>query len=125
MRFRVLLLPILFCMGCKEDDIATPFISGTWIESVDKTDTLVFSNNERFFTLNRGKEVRNGQLLPKYGSGIYLYVLEEDTISVRNTVSSFSGYYKTSIEIEQNRLVIGDFYQKDTLTQQALIFEKL
>lgn len=119
------LLMALCCLSCQQDEIDINALNGTWVESVERSDTLIFNKDETFFTLNRGKEERNGHLLPKYGSGIYEYSLQDDVISVRNTLSSFSGFYDTFIKVEKSRLNIGDFYQKDTTNQHPLTFEKI
>ncbi len=46
-------------------------LMGSWVESSNSLDTLVFSkhDNKAYFNLNRGKEIRDGSLLPKYCSG--------------------------------------------------------
>ncbi|MEK6480035.1 hypothetical protein WJR50_21005 [Catalinimonas sp. 4WD22] len=123
--FFALITIIMLGSSCQEDENDVIMLDGSWVESVDKADTLVFRRGESFFLLNRGKEERNGHLLPKYGAGMYEYSIDDDTISVRNLVSSFLGFYNTFINIEQDRLIIGDFYQKDTTSQQSLIFEKI
>jgi len=119
------ILIILLGTSCQEDEAGVRSLDGTWIESADRLDTLIFKENEDFFILNRGKEERNGHLLPKYGSGVYLYELRQDTISIRNMVSSYSGFYNVFVKVGEDQLTIGDFYQKDTLNPQLLMFEKL
>ncbi|WKN42451.1 hypothetical protein [Tunicatimonas pelagia] len=120
----VAIAALLFGTGCREDEVSTNTLDGTWVESRDQADTLVFEG-ENSFILNRGREERNGHLLPKYGAGLYFYELRTDTISVRNSVSSSSIYREVFIKIESDRLMIGDFYQKDTINPELLTFDKL
>lgn len=81
---------LLICLSCQddEDEVNGHLLSGTWIEFIDRADTIVFDTGERFFTLKRGREEQNGHMLPLYGSGIYDYTLKKDIVSLRNTLSS-------------------------------------
>ncbi len=113
----------LLSSSCQEDEDSINPLLGTWLESTDRSDTLIFE--EEFFILNRGKEMQNGNLLPIPDSGLYFYELRKDTVSVQNSVSSFSGFYNVPIEVEGDRLTIGDFYQKDTINSSLLFFERI
>lgn len=63
--------------GCEKDEISNPEGSGLWVELIHKKDTIEFKDMEsdKILILRRGSEIRNGYLLPKYGSGIYRYKL--------------------------------------------------
>ncbi|MGB3588687.1 MAG: hypothetical protein WBA23_19220 [Tunicatimonas sp.] len=80
----------LLSSSCQEDEDSINPLLGIWLESTDRSDTLLFKKDH--FILNRGEEMRNGNLLPKLGSGLYFYELQKDTVSVQNSVSSFSGF---------------------------------
>ena len=121
--FLAIVAVVLSCIGCKKEDIHSNELTGTWIEATDKADTLVFFGTESFM-LNRGKEMSNGHILPKYGSGIYEYKLQNDSISLYNSISScycFNNYY---FEIKNGTLKIGDFYRKNLTQQGTLTFVK-
>ena len=77
-------------ISCDKNDIENSTLNGVWIETVHKTDTLVFDNQYSGFILNRGTEMRNGYLLPKYLSGPYMYEIENDSISLLWSASSSS-----------------------------------
>ena len=63
--------------SCDKNDVENSTLNGVWIETIHKTDTLVFDNQHTGFILNRGTEIRNGYLLPKYLSGPYMYEIEK------------------------------------------------
>lgn len=114
---------VLSCASCKKEDVNISELTGTWIEATDKEDTLVFRSSENF-TLNRGKEMRDGHILPKYGSGIYEYKLQNDSISLYNQTSScycFNSYY---FGMKNGTLKVGDFYKKNPAQQETLTFVK-
>lgn len=112
----------MICTGCKKEDVSLQ-LNGTWVEAKDKSDTIVFRNDGRF-DLNRGKEMRNGHLLPKYGSGSYEYKVSADSIALYNGLSScycFKDYY---FEVQNGTIRIGDFYRKDVAQSEILLFIK-
>jgi hypothetical protein len=76
--------------SCDKNDIENSTLNGVWIETIHTTDTLVFDNQYTGFILNRGTEIRNDYLLPKYLSGPYMYEIENDSISLRWGASSSS-----------------------------------
>ncbi len=119
------IIVLMFCMACQKDEIEIHSLEGTWIEVEDRSDTLVFNEIESFFILNRGKEERTGHILPKLGSGLYQYKLQDGVISVYNTYSSSLDFQDVPILIDKNIFMIGDFYQKDKAKQSLLTFERL
>lgn len=114
-------------VGCKDNNELTFQLKGVWIEQTEKSDTIVF---ERFdggslLSLKRGREIRNGHDLPKYGSGLYKYQIKGDSISMLNLLSSCSTCYKTYyLVIRGPELKIGDFYKKNSANPQLLTFVK-
>ena len=116
--------------SCKKDDVNITDFNGSWIEAENRLDTLVFSSRESFksdkyFRLNRGKEMKNGQVLPKYGSGVYEYKIKGDSILLYNLISSCYCFKNYSFEAQSGTLIMGDFYQKNATQLEKLKFVKL
>lgn len=124
----VLIIVVLIFLGCSKDDtkiMASSDLKGKWIEAESRMDTLYFEtlDNLEIMNLNRGEEIKNGNLLPKPGSGPYEYTLLEEKISlywVLSSDSSFNDYY---FKIIEDRLNIGNFY--GSTLGETLTFEKL
>ncbi len=127
--FCALLVFLILHLGCQPEEISKEQLQGIWVEVTDRTDTLVFAQEpfhyDKYFTLNRGKEIRNGHVLPKYGSGTYQYQLKDNTISVYNLLSSCYCFHDYHFELKKDQISIGDFYQKNTSGQQRLTFQKV
>lgn len=119
-------LLLIITASCEKDNIETPPLQGTWMEVIHKSDTLVFENEYSGFTLNRGTEIRNGLLLPKFLSGPYSYEIEEDSISLRWGLSSYNGGIKYYFHMDSEQIMIGDFFV-DSLNNknEILTFEKI
>lgn len=98
---------------------------GTWVELNSRSDTIRFQRIDdlEFFTLTLGIEGANGIGLPKYGSGMYLYTLGADYISMRWLLSSYSEFKTFYFRRSGNRIHIGNFY--DAPYGEILKFEKL
>lgn len=105
-------LLLIVTMSCEKESMEIPPINGTWIEMNHKSDTLVFEKRYSSFTLNRGTEIRDGHLLPKYSSGIYSYEIVQDSISLRWGLSSFSGSFKYYFNMDEKneKIEIGNFF---------------
>ena len=104
----------LFC--CGDDHVATQTsLNGKWVEINTRTDTLTFlvMDENPYVTLDRGREIRNGHLLPKIGSGIYRYRLFHDSISLYWTLSSNSDYNHYYFNQTGDALIVGNFYDPD------------
>ncbi|PXX22199.1 hypothetical protein [Arenibacter sp. ARW7G5Y1] len=92
---------VLTLLCCSQDDtksLTSSNLKGKWIETVTRMDTLSFESldNLDVMNLNRGKELKNGNLLPKPKSGPYRYELLEQKISLNGVLSSdssFKDYY--------------------------------
>ncbi|TXK18367.1 hypothetical protein FVR03_24125 [Pontibacter qinzhouensis] len=114
-------------VGCKDNNEPTLPLDGVWLEQSDRLDTIRFVrlDNGPYLSLDRGREIRNGEVLPKYGSGLYNYQIKGDSISLLNLSSSCSSCYKTYyFVIKGAELRIGDFYEKNSPNPQPLIFIK-
>ena len=111
----------MFIFSCKKSDTPVSLETTKWIESKERTDTLVFVEKE-IFTLNRPKELRNGYMIPKYGSGLYFFKELKDSIELYNSVSSSRVTKNYPFKIESNKLYIGDFYLN---SGKLLVFERL
>ena len=103
-------LLLIITVSCEKDRIESPPIQGTWIESVYKTDTLVFDNQSEGFILNRGAEIKVGDLSPKARTLPYSYELEKDSISLKWLLSSYSGGTKYYFQMDAKQILIGNFF---------------
>jgi len=119
-----LISSLLALLSCEEETVEVPQLNGVWVEQKDKLDTIYFETGEKLFTLQRGKEMKNGHLLPKFGSGAYIYKLKVDSISLYNKLSScycFDDYY---FKAEEGALKIGAFYDENFSGQEIRTFIK-
>ena len=129
MKYLILVVFMLTSLiACEEKHDDKIQLKGTWIETGSKTDTLIFNEqvDEGQFTLNREREIRNGYILPKSGSGIYDYSIKRDSIiliiglsSSREAKAYFFNIDKTNEIIE-----IGNFYKDSLDSDINLCFQK-
>lgn len=124
----VLIILILAFLCCSKDDtksLTSANLKGKWIETETRLDTLSFESMENFeiMNLNRGKEIRNGNLLPKSGSGPYRYLLLEEKISINWMLSSDGSFNDYYFKIIENKINIENFY--GSTLGETLTFEKL
>lgn len=115
MKYGLGILLMFLVFSCTKDNIPTfSDLNGKWVDINTKTDTLIFKmigDSEMMF-LERGKETRNGFLLPKYGSGHYDYKLltSDNKISLRWGLSSnmsFNDYY---FKQSGDKLIVEKFF---------------
>lgn len=118
LNFTLLVLSVLV-FSCKEEESTSQVLTGSWVEL--NGDILTF-NSDNTFTFDRGKEVINGQEMPKNGSGIYHYKVAENRIELRNTLSSNSAYQSYLLIVEENKLEMTSFY--DLSMSRILVFER-
>jgi hypothetical protein len=113
--------------SCDKNDIENSTLNGVWIETIHKTDTLVFDNQYTGFILNRGTEIRNGYLLPKYLSGPYMYEIENDSISLRwgASSSSYANKYYFKLDSKNKEIKIGNFFDNSIDIPVILTFTKV
>lgn len=119
-----LFIGLLFFLlvSCEKNTIEKAPIDGIWVETTQKMDTLVFDNQHPSFNLNRGSELRNGYLLPKYLSGPYSYKIGKDSISLRWLLSSssYGNNYYFKMDTESDLIKIGNFFE-DSLNKNVIL----
>ena len=128
MKYGLIIILMLTLLSCSENETNitnSSDLNGKWVDVETQMDTLSFElmGNTEIMNLNRGKEIRNGHLLPKYGSGPYEYKLLERKISLYwmpSSSASFNDYY---FKIIDDKLNIGNFYGSEF--GETLIFEKI
>jgi hypothetical protein len=104
-------------------------MTGTWVESYSKTDTIVFSpeydGQFPVFNLKRAFRITEGYKLPGYFSGPYWYIPGEESLSINWFLSSNSAFnrYYFKLMPEGNQFKIAAFFtdtpeipEQDTLT---------
>ena len=126
---KLLLIGLLFFLlvSCKKNNIQKAPIGGIWIETTFKTDTLVFDNQRTRFILNRGTEIRNGYLLPRYLSGPYSYEIVNDSISLQHLLScsAYGNNYYFNIDSENGKIKIGNFFVDASNKDVILTFARI
>ncbi|MGK6350719.1 hypothetical protein [Parapedobacter sp. DT-150] len=88
--------------------------AGIWVEATHRMDTITFQsfeNGDTWLTLNRERETRNGQQVPRTGAGIYQYRLNEGEISLYYTLSSYYAFEDYRFHHTGTKFQIGDFYE--------------
>lgn len=109
----VLVIIVLIATSCENHKLAgDPALRGTWVESVGRTDTLVFSylDDMSVVTLRRGKEWVNGHMVYKSSGGDYHYTLNGDQISLKWFASSSMTWHQYPFHAADDFLLIGNFY---------------
>jgi hypothetical protein len=107
-KLTIILLIAIF--GCSEDDSGADLpLTGKWVEATTLSDTLTFLDNE-IMILDRGREAKNGVLLPKVGSGSYDYRLLADKITLRWHLSSNSAFNDYQFNKTGNIITIENFF---------------
>jgi hypothetical protein len=117
---------ILICMACKKNNDKLSSTDGIWIEASKQKDTLYFESQTSFVDLRRGKELRNGYLLPKISAGLYSYEIKKDSISLQYLLSSLykPSNYKFNIDLNKGKITIGNFYVDSLNRNTTLTFIK-
>lgn len=120
---------IVFFTACETESILKAELKGKWIEATEGKDTIDFQSNDSIgvFTLSRGLELRNGDLLPRYGSGIYDYKLKKDTIRLNNMLWNcicFPAYYFHT-NSTYDKIEIGNFFNNELSASSKITFCKL
>lgn len=115
-------------LNCSSDDMKNEIpseLKGEWIESDARMDTLTFQNLDGLplMNLNRGKELINGNLLPKIYSGPYDYIITAEKIALRSMLSSNSTFTDYYFLVDDSTLSIGNFF--DFKGDTIVTFEKL
>jgi hypothetical protein len=128
--FFVVFISMLFVLSgyCQKIEVRKSPITGTWIETSNKTDTLVFlpeyDGQDPIFQLRRGSAPNDRTHLPKIHSGPYWYRLGKNRIAVQSFLSSTIGYksYYFWLSDDQHKLKIGNFFKDGTLKSDTLTF---
>ena len=129
MKHGLMIIFTLALFGCENDDnvnkATSADLKGKWIEMKTRTDTLTFLSWDTMEVMNlrRGKEMRDGHLLPKSGSGPYEYKLTPGRISLYWMLSSNYSFKDYSFEQVGDRLIIENFYGSPSGAR--LTFEKV
>lgn len=115
-------------LSCSNDDANNEKSSDTkekWVEAQSRRDTIYFERLDGLdlLHLNRGKEMKNGSLLPKVKSGPYEYRITGEKISLYYVISSYYAFDDYYFKINKKTLTIGNFYESEA--GEILTFEKL
>lgn len=128
MKFRFLLLLTLTLTACEEQvNTTNTALQGRWVNTTTNTDTLTFLqlSGESLMTLERGKEIKNGAVVPKSGFGPYDFkLLPNDSVALRWMLSSNSAFNQYYFKQTRDILVIGEFFDSGT-SGDHLVFMKL
>lgn len=117
----IAILGVFLFASCKKENSSLDSLK--WVEQKDRVDTIEFKDG--FLVLNRGKEMRDGHLLPKIYSGPYSYKEQKDSIRLISALSSSINFKTYTYKNSGNKLFIGDFYQKTGNVNETLVFVKL
>lgn len=124
----ILILLVVF-IGCTDtsDQPLQLSLEGKWVDKFAKTDTLEFlrlEDGSALLNLSRGREMRNGNNLPKIGSGLYTFSLDKNSITLQYSLSSF--YNPTEYYFKQNQLElkVGRFFDSEN-SSDILTFRKI
>lgn len=120
---------LIVLIGCTGDDLSNVEVplKGKWVEINTATDTLTFGllGDKKAMILGRGKEIKDGHLLPKIGSGSYDYnLLNDEIISLRSHLSSNSNFHEYYFERVGDILTIEKFFETST-SGTILTFRKI
>lgn len=124
MRFFALLilsLPLFF--SCEKGDEQINRLRGTWIETSQLTDTLIFGE----FDLGDGQQWFELKRENMTASGPYNYFFFHDSISIQWALSSClcrKNYY-FNLDREVDTFVIGNFFNTGDAAETLLSFRKI
>lgn len=128
MKHGLIIALVLTLLSCSNDEVTTVTdLNGKWVDIHTKTDTLTFRlfEDQESMILGRGKEMRDGFLLPKYGSGPYEYkLLTDDKISLRWMLSSNANFNDYDFKQTGDKLTIEKFFETTT-SGTMLTFKKI
>ncbi len=117
-------LLLIIAISCDKETIEKPPIEGIWVETIYKSDTLIFDSGAELFDLNRGGE----NLTLQARSRPYAYELGKDSISVSWLFSSAtfgSLKYYFDLNEEKEQMKIGNFYVDSLGVNEILIFSRI
>jgi hypothetical protein len=116
MRPGLILILAWTLLSCNDNLTTLTDLNGKWVDIKTKTDTLTFGllGDKESLNLRRGNEIRNGTLIPKYGSGPYEYELLTDTISLRWVASSSLKFNRYYFKKTGDKITIEKFFDTNT-----------
>lgn len=120
----IILIICIIIISCKKNEDKVLSIDGKWIESTQQKDTLYFESSNLMFDLRRGKELNNGNLIPKINSGLYMYETKVDSISIQYLLSSQfkPKNYNFNLDLNKGKITIENFYVDSLDRNVRLIF---
>ena len=102
--------------------------NNVWVEEINRLDTITFNINKKegHLVLNRGVEIRNGYLLPKWGAGPYSYTISSYSISLISGYSECrcSEHYLFKPDHQKRSFIIGNFFAENSSDPEQLTFIK-
>ncbi|CCH52743.1 hypothetical protein BN8_01765 [Fibrisoma limi BUZ 3] len=122
-----LLLATCFVACDSSEEVNPDDLSGTWVESSARKDTIIFltmldTGTTRWLEVKRGKTTNlGGHIVPKLGSGIYNYYVSGRQIHVRNTLSSNSAYKAYPISRRDGKIRLGNFFELGSLQPHTAV----
>lgn len=129
MKQALFLILLVAFMGCTDtSDQPLPLsLEGKWVDQLTKTDTLEFlrlEDGSSLLNLGRGREMRNGNNLPKMGSGLYTFTLGKNSITLQYSLSS--NYNPTKYYFKQNplELKVERFFESEN-SSEILAFRRI
>jgi hypothetical protein len=127
MKIKLIAVFFIALIGCSEENNPTADLTGVWVDEVTSVDTLEFlkfDDGSTLMNLKRGRSLYNGVDLPKIGSGMYSYLLQDKSISLHYSFSSDSRRSDYFFEQRGKILEIGKFFQSDN-PNSNLVFRKV
>src|SRR5690606_10506934 len=127
MKIKLIAVLLIVLIGCSEENDPTADLTGVWVDEVTASDTLEFlkfDDGSTLMNLKRGRAIYGGVDLPKIGSGMYSYLLQEKSISLHYSLSSDSRNNDYFFEQRGKKLEIGKFFQSDN-PNSNLVFRKV
>jgi hypothetical protein len=126
-KIKLIAVLLIALIGCSEDNNPTADLTGVWVDEVTSVDTLEFlkfDDGSTLMNLKRGRAIYDGVDLPKIGSGLYSYLLQDKSIALRYSFSSDSRDNDYFFDQKGKKLEIGKFFQSDN-PNTILVFRKV
>ena len=128
MKYLSLILILFNLISCSKSDdqiVNEEALVGKWIEISKRADTIYFHEIDKdpFFILSRGKELIDGNYIPKAKSGIYSYKITPNQIEIYWLASSSTQKNRYYFSHLQDKIVIQNFF--DSKLPDKLTFERM
>jgi len=135
MKKLILIVAISLLLGsCMKDNFLNSgnyidiknLIGGAWVETSQKTDTLIFIDQSTLL-LNRGIEMSGGYQVPKAPSGFYRYEIDNNNILLHWVVSSNSNgeNYLFKLDLVNDKIQVGNFFMNSKSKDAILTFSRV